>query len=294
MFGLARQRPFPALSWRSLQQLARTQVTRTDGYQTGEAVFFLSDPFSEYFQPEAGLAALRMLAAAGCQVQILPVIGSGRTLISKGFLEPACRQARRLVETITNLDPTGQIPIVGVEPSEIASLRDEYLDLLPGDERCKGMAERAFMIDEFMIRPGPSGKVRLLEVTKRLSENIPVDPQSKQVLLHGHCYQKAQPPTPDGFPTGVPATVAFLEALGLQVKQVNSGCCGMAGAFGYEKEHYEISQQIAEQVLLPAVRKAGKDEWITASGVSCQAQIEDGTGRAAFHPIIIACHRLGL
>jgi Fe-S oxidoreductase len=109
----------------------------------------------------------------------------------------------------------------------------------------------------------------------------------QNVLLHGHCYQKAQPPAADGFPTGVSATVAMLEAAGYQVQVIDSGCCGMAGAFGYEAEHYALSMQIGELSLLPAVRAAPDEIIIAASGISCQSQIEDGTTRAAKHPVTL-------
>lgn len=108
-----------------------------------------------------------------------------------------------------------------------------------------------------------------------------------KVLLHGHCYQKAQPPAEDGYPTGVPATVAMLQALGYQVEVVDSGCCGMAGAFGYETEHYDLSVKVGELSLFPAVRKSDPEVVVAAAGTSCRSQIKDGTAREAVHPVCL-------
>jgi Fe-S oxidoreductase len=106
-------------------------------------------------------------------------------------------------------------------------------------------------------------------------------------LLHGHCYQKAQPPAGDGFPTGVPATVAMLKALGYDVELIDAGCCGMAGAFGYEAEHYDLSARVGELALFPAIRKSGAGALIAAAGTSCRSQILDGTARQAVHPVCL-------
>jgi Fe-S oxidoreductase len=286
-FGLAHQRPFPQLAGKSLhRQFSKgNSISRQP---SGERVLLLSDAFNEFFFPHVGLAAVRALHAVGCQVQVLPVIGAGRTLISKGFLEPARRHASRLVNAINRLDPAGESWIVGLEPSELYTLRDEYLDLLPADNRVKSIAEHTLMIDEFLIRPGPDGKPRI----EKLASLHPGSPngsfrEPQKVLLHGHCYQKAQPPAADGFRTGVSATVAMLSAAGFQVEVIDSGCCGMAGAFGYEREHYDLSIKIAELALLPAVRNAEEKVIIAACGVSCQAQIEDGAGRKTVHPILL-------
>ncbi len=169
-----------------------------------------------------------------------------------------------------------------MEPSEIYTLRDEYLDLLPGDPHAKKLAERAYMIDEFLIRPGADGKLRLEYAVKEANTERPAH---RSILLHGHCYQKAQPPAADGFPNGVAATVKMLELAGYTVKVIDSGCCGVAGAFGYEAEHYKLSVQVGELMLLPAVRATPPGTIVAASGVSCQAQIEDGAGVHPTHPI---------
>lgn len=281
LLGIARQRSLPGLSRRSLRGLWAAEQTRLPQRPVQEQVLFLSDPFSEYFHPAAGLAALRLLHAAGCQAQILPVIGSGRTLISKGFLKAARRQAEQVFQAIQALDPAGRLAVIGVEPSEILTLRDEYLDFFPGQAAYESLAERAWMIDEFLLRPGPDGAPRLLRIDEHHRRKMPTE----KVLLHGHCYQKAQPPAPDGLPGGVGATVRLLQAWGYPVETIEAGCCGMAGAFGYEHEHYALSQQVAELSLLPAIRQAGPGCLVATPGVSCQAQIKDFTNQIVFHPI---------
>jgi Fe-S oxidoreductase len=289
--GLAAQRRLP--------RFAKVNRGEVRGDSERPAVFFLRDVFNHYFYPETERAALRVLEAVGCRVEILPVLGAGRTLISKGFLEAARHHARRLLDVIVRLDPQGEIPVVGLEPSEIYTLRDEVLDLLPGNEGAKKLAERAWMIDEFLVRPGADGLMLIAAIANssarpsndsKLSVRQPPSaagqPRAK-ILLHGHCYQKARPPAADGYPIGVAATIAMLEAVGCQVSLIEAGCCGMAGAFGYEAEHYELSMKIGELALFPAVRVAGEEVIVAASGVSCQCQIEEGARKKAMHPICL-------
>jgi FAD/FMN-containing dehydrogenase/Fe-S oxidoreductase len=293
LIGLSRHRKLPALSGQSLSQMIAAR--RLDGVilhqtsavtliDTSEQCLFLSDPFTEYFQPEIGLAALEVLRRMDCRVFVLPVVGAGRTLISKGFIQPARRQATRLVQAVDRLDPGGKLPIIGVEPSEIYTLRDEYLDLLPDHQRSEQIARRAFMIDEYLVRPAKDNPPRIL----RIATSRPT--RRRKVYLHGHCYQKTQPPAADGYPNGVAATAQMLESVGYEVSVIDSGCCGMAGAFGYEADHFDVSMKIGELALFPAVRSAIQEDGqalIAASGVSCQTQIEDGTGRKPLHPIML-------
>jgi hypothetical protein len=136
------------------------------------------------------------------------------------------------------------------------------------------------MIDEFLLRPGTDGASRL----SRLILQNGNDNMRTNVLLHGHCYQKAQPPAKDGYPIGVAATAVMLESVGYTVTTIDDGCCGMAGAFGYETEHYSLSVQVGELSLIPAINRS-KTSIVAAAGISCKSQIEDGTGRPAVHPI---------
>jgi hypothetical protein len=219
-------------------------------------------------------------------VRIIPVIGAGRTLISKGFLSSAKAHGIDLVNSIIDLDPFGIYPIIGIEPSEIYTLRDELPDLLPDDEQVLRIKKRALMIDEFLVRPDNHGKLRINQL---IDDKSKFGEKHENVFLHGHCYQKAQPPAEDNFPTGIEATIYMLEKAGYQVHLIDDGCCGMAGGFGYESDHYNLSMDIGEIALFPAVRQAlasfGDQVIIAAAGVSCQSQIEDGTTVKAIHPI---------
>lgn len=286
-FGLTTQRRLPAFAGRPFR--ARVKPVIDHPPKSGaEPVLFLVDAFTEYFHTETGVAAVRVLQSAGCEVRILPVSGAGRTLISKGFLEAGRAHAKKLVDAIRKMDPQGEMAIVGVEPSEIMCLRDEYQDLLPGDAYVRGLAERSWMVDEFLIRENRSGDIRIaVYFQAKGSSGDQAVARGKTVYLHGHCYQKAGAPAADGFPTGVQATVGMLRFAGYQVELIDAGCCGMAGAFGYEAEHYELSMKVGEMQLFPAVRQASPEAIIAASGVSCQAQIEDGAKRAAVHPICL-------
>jgi len=278
ILGLAPRRQLPLL------RKASGDSRISEGLSgAGEQVLLLSDPFSDNFYPELRAAALRVLARAGCKVHLLPVCGAGRTYISKGFLRRAKAHAARLVATIARLDPEGRVPVIGIEPSELLTLSDEYLDFFPGDPQVRALAERSFTLAEFLLRPGPSGESRLA----RLKARRKPPGGAVNVLLHGHCYQKAQPPAADGYPVGEEATAQLLRELGCQVERVEAGCCGMAGAFGYEAEHYDLSMQIGELALFPAVRAAHETTRVVAPGVSCRTQIVDGSGRQAIHPVIL-------
>ncbi len=277
IFGLSAKRSLPAFQHRGNLQVAAPQLAD---------VFFFRDPFIELFYSEIAQAAIKVLEASGCKVAVLPIVGAGRTLISKGLLPQAKEHARRVLQTIEAWDPQRRVPVVGIEPSEIYTLKDEYLDLLPGEEGAAALAKRSYMLDEFLLRSGPNRFSYLEKLRAALSK-----PENKSVLLHGHCYQKAQPPADDGIASGAQATAALLTALGFEVETVDSGCCGMAGSFGYEAEHYDLSMQIGEMVLFPAVRAAAKQQ-IVAAGVSCRAQIASGTGREAQHPVSLIASNL--
>lgn len=298
--GLASRRQFPQFNriskWNECSALREGESQQDQKHKQIDCLF-LTDTFSHYFHPETEICAKRALEAAGLQVQVLPIIGAGRTLISKGFLDAARKHASRLLGVNYEIDPQGKLPVIGVEPSEIYTLRDEYLDFFPGEERVAALAKRAWMVDEFLIRPNDEGKPRIttiIESYEMISSNANITPELqkpyKRVLLHGHCYQKAQPPAADGYPIGVAATVAMLNATGFQVEVIEAGCCGMAGAFGYEADHYDISMNLGEMNLFPAVRQAKEDVIIAAVGTSCRSHIKDGTQRNVVHPITLLCN----
>jgi FAD/FMN-containing dehydrogenase/Fe-S oxidoreductase len=287
VFRLAKNRELPKFAPNHL-----SFVGAHSSSDTSETIILLRDTFTHFFEPEIEQAVSKVLAACGIEVKVLPYYGAGRTLISKGFIEPARRHAKRILEVMRTLDPDGKLPILGIEPSELYTLRDEFLDLLPEHrDEVEALGARAWLVDEFLVRP--SGNTNELRITNIL-DNLQYY-QHPKILLHGHCYQKAQPPAPDGFPIGQGASAELLRAVGYEVEIIPSGCCGMAGAFGYEAEHYDVSMQVGELTLLPYIRKAGVGEreiGVSAPGTSCRAQIADGANVQAQHPIVLTANRL--
>ena len=282
LLGITDQRPLPRYG-----RAARRTGSNLD--KANESCLYLRDSFSHFFEPEIEQAALEVLAACGVSTRLLPGLGAGRTLLSKGFLVGAKRRAAAVLDAIHRLDPSSRMPIVGVEPSEIYTLRDEFIDLLPARrDEAQALAGRAFMLDEYLIRRGNDGEKRIMRVVSNSHENIPsrVNPR---LALHGHCYQKTQPPAQDLEPVGQAATVEFLRTLGHVVEVIPSGCCGMSGAFGYEADHYDLSVRVGELALLPAAREFGRRHFtLVAAGFSCRSQISDQGGLHAVHPIVLA------
>lgn len=281
-FGITEHRPLP--------RFGRAGFKPPVSLSPVERVILLPDTFTRYFEPEIESAALRVLSALNITPLPLPILGAGRTLLSKGFLDPARRHAENLLNEIHRLDPQGKLPVIGLEPSELYTLRDELRDLLPARRpEADSLASRAFLIDEYLIRPSAeSSSPRIAALNHRITES-----PNQKIVLHGHCYQKAQPPAADGYPVGQEATAALLRAIGHDVEIIPSGCCGMAGAFGYEAEHYDVSQKVGELVLLPAARQAKIDgKQVVAVGTSCRSQIQDGTQISALHPIQLVLESL--
>lgn len=278
--GIAPQRDLP---------LPRRPVrTRLRPSRSREQVLFLPDVFTRFFEPEIEQAALGLLAACGIEVIPLPVYGGGRTLLSKSFISAARAHGEKLLDAVQRLDPQGRLPLVGIEPSEVYVIHDELGDLLPERrEEVRALAARSWLVEEFLLRG--EGEPR----AARLQALLDADAPTETVHLHGHCHQKARPPAADGLPVGQAADAALLERLGYTVEVIPSGCCGMAGAFGYEREHYHLSQQVGELVLFPYLRQHAQGS-VAAPGASCRAQIADGVGRAADHPLVLAWRRLKL
>jgi Fe-S oxidoreductase len=219
-----------------------------------------------------GKATVRVLEAAGFTVRLVHRrVCCGRPFISKGQLESAREQAQRNVELLAPYAERG-VPIVGCEPSCILTFRDEYLDLLD-DPRAQQVAQQSYLIEEFLVKLSEEGKLNL-----RFRET------PDKVLVHGHCHQKAQ--------VGSAPMMKLLRLAGCEASEVDSGCCGMAGSFGFEAEHYDVSMQIGGLRLFPAVNAAGVEVTICAPGVSCRQQIEHATGRPVKHPIEVVAERL--
>jgi Fe-S oxidoreductase len=231
-------------------------------------VVFLADSFTSYTEPGIGRAAIELLEAAGWKVRLTSDVCCGRPAISKGLLGQARTTAEMLVERLAPLAQRG-IPIVGCEPSCVLTLADEHVRLLPDDPRTAAVARQTRLVDELLVDALDDGAVRL---------NPGASVCGRRILLHTHCHQKAS--------IGANATVDLLERLpGSQVQELDAGCCGMAGSFGFEREHYDLSMQIGAMRLFPAVSSSEEDTLISATGVSCRQQIAHGTGRRAYHPV---------
>jgi Fe-S oxidoreductase len=231
-------------------------------------VVMLADSFTTFTEPGVGIAAVELLEMAGWQVDLIGDRCCGRAAISKGRLDEAARQAEAMTARLVGLARQG-VAIVGVEPSCILTLAEEHLALQPDSEDAKVVAGQVRLVDELILEAIDGGHLRL-------------DPGSamagRRILFHGHCHQKAL--------AGTAATVQLLSRIpGATVVELDAGCCGMAGSFGFEAEHYDLSMQIGGMRLFPAVDAEDGDTLIAATGVSCRQQIAHGTKRDASHPV---------
>jgi FAD/FMN-containing dehydrogenase/Fe-S oxidoreductase len=265
VLGLSAKRSLPR--WRGDPFLGGQRAPGEGG--AGEVVLF-ADTFNNSFEPDNLRAALRVLEAAGYTVHLARApegdrpLCCGRTFLASGLVDEAKAEALRTLAALKPYVERG-IPIIGLEPSCILGLRDEFLSMLPGEDASK-LATQAMLFEEFLAREHAAGRLDLK--LKALPE--------KQALLHGHCHQKAF--------AAMPAVERVLKLVpGLEVKTVESSCCGMAGSFGFEASHYDVSMKMAEASLLPAVRKAAADTLVVADGTSCRHQIHDGAAREAVH-----------
>ncbi|MGA8655235.1 MAG: FAD-linked oxidase C-terminal domain-containing protein [Chthoniobacterales bacterium] len=265
--GFAPHRSIPELYSTTLRRWHRVHANRCDSFPNGR-VFLFCDEFTNYHDAKTGIKAVQLLNRLGYEVVIPNHVDSGRAQISKGLLREARQLAIRNVELLKDTI-TADTPMVGVEPSAILGFRDEVPDLVPAHlvEPAKTLAKHALLIDEFISREAGRDRIRPEAFTQ----------EARKIKLHGHCHQKSL--------ASLTPTVKALELpINYKVQLIPSGCCGMAGSFGYEKEHYELSMQIGELVLFPAVRSTPADTIIAAAGTSCRHQIKDGTGRLAQHP----------
>jgi Fe-S oxidoreductase len=263
VIGIAPQRRLPVFAETSFKAWFRTRGPRHAGSTSrgpSPRVVLWPDTFNNYLHPEALQAAVEVLAAAGYQV-VVPEqsLCCGRPLYDHGMLELAKRLLRQVLNTLEPEIIAGT-PIVGLEPSCVAVFRDELTNLFPHDENAKRLKKQCFVLSEFLEREGWQG---------------PASPLQRKAVVHLHCHHKAIMCTE--------ALEAVLGKLGLDYTVLDAGCCGMAGAFGFEKEHYDVSIKSGERVLLPAVRSASKDTLIIADGFSCREQIAQTTHRRALH-----------
>jgi FAD/FMN-containing dehydrogenase/Fe-S oxidoreductase len=269
--GFAPARSLPHLHTTTLAAWhARHANPRSLDYANGRVHLFC-DEFTNYNDAAIGIKAVQLLNRLGYEVVIPRHVESGRAHFSKGLVREAQKLATRNVELLQHVI-TPAAPLIGLEPSAILGFRDEYPDLVPASlqRASKHLAVHALLIDEFIAREADAGRIRSAAFRS----------ETRNIKLHGHCHQKAL--------SSLTPTVKMLELpAGHRVQVIPSGCCGMAGSFGYESEHFSVSQQIGELVLFPAVRSASSDTLIAAPGTSCRHQIKDGTDRVALHPVEI-------
>ena len=234
-------------------------------------VYFFFDEFTNFNDVEIGIKAIKLLTRLGYEVDYIEHVDSGRAHLSKGLILEAQKLAKENV-AIFRTWINNDVPLIGIEPSAILSFRDEYLRLVDKVDipAAKKLAQNCFIIDEFIAKEIQKGKITSKQFTKT----------TKHIKLHGHCHQKAL--------SSVDSSVQLMSLPeNYHVENIPSGCCGMAGSFGYEKEHFDVSMQIGELVLFPAVRNADTETIIAAPGTSCRHQIKDGTKKQALHPVEI-------
>jgi FAD/FMN-containing dehydrogenase/Fe-S oxidoreductase len=270
IIGFARDRSMPHLSVVSWKKWITHEFKPTTK-DSARAVYLFVDELLNYNEAEIGITTIKLLDKLGYEIRFLKHFDSGRSFLSKGMLEEARELAKKNVALFKD-HITKDTPLIGVEPSAILTFRDEYPDLLRGEEKqfALNIARHTLMIEEFLSKELDAGKIDL-NLFKQ---------EGSLIKLHGHCQQKAL--------SSLTHAKKILTKMGNnQVHMIPSGCCGMAGSFGYEKEHYDLSMQIGELVLFPTVRKQPDDVIIAAAGTSCRHQIKDGTGRKALHPVDI-------
>jgi FAD/FMN-containing dehydrogenase/Fe-S oxidoreductase len=267
VLGFARERSLPRLPGTTLRRWWRRRGGNAGSGRLGRVHFF-ADEFTDTLDAGIGIKAVELLERLGWEVVIPEHVDSGRAEFSKGLVREARDLAARNVELLAGVVSAAE-PLVGVEPSAILSFRDEYPDLVPEPlaEQAKKLANGVLLLDEFLARAAAAGRIGPEAFTD----------DARRVLVHGHCHQKAL--------SSLDHTVTMLSLpRHYAVETIPSGCCGMAGSFGYEREHYGVSMKIGELVLFPAVRAAPTDTLLAAPGTSCRHQIADGTGRRALHP----------
>ncbi len=244
-------------------------LERVKQKSSNKTVYLFNDEFTNYYDAEVGKDAVTVLEKLGYEVKYTNHEESGRSHISKGFLNEAKELANKNVTIFKDLI-TEETPLVGIEPSAILTFRDEYIRLADDKPSAKEISKNTFTIEEFLAKEHQKENIDTSVFTNN----------SKELKIHGHCHQKALSSTHSSF------TILNIPK-NYKVTIMNTGCCGMAGSFGYEKEHYKVSMQVGEDTLFPKIRSCSPETEIAAAGTSCRHQIFDGTKRLAKHPITI-------
>ncbi|HPT21287.1 MAG TPA: FAD-linked oxidase C-terminal domain-containing protein [Bacteroidales bacterium] len=274
--GFASKRSIPLLYKTTLKKWIRKNLNAINPKNpTGRICLFI-DEFTNYNDTEIGIGVIKLLTRLNYEIVVADHNISARTFISKGLIKKAKSTIRKNINTFSGII-NEDLPLIGIEPSAILGFRDEYPELAGDDlrESAEKIAKNAYLVDEFIVREFNSGRI-----TRELFTS-----EKANILLHAHCQQKA-----------IASSASTIEMLSIpsnySVTEIPSGCCGMAGSFGYEKEHFEISNKIGELVLFPEIRKSESATIIAAPGTSCRHQIKDGTGRIALHPAIVLYNAL--
>ncbi len=271
---ITEKRPFPVYAGKYVNRYAGIQVKKYEG----KTVIFLSDVFSRYLEPEVEQSALAILRAAGYEVKILPIIGAGAALLSKGFINAARAHAKKILDAINAQDAGLNLPIVGCEPPEVYCLKHEYSALFPERRaEVESITRRVWLMDEFILRNVEFDNLFVKTITLQ-----------NKIIFQPHCHQRAEGFASDGKPSGTAATVEVLRSCGFDVDIIDAGCCGMAGTFGYDAEHYELSMQVGELRLFPQLRKIDESKTrIVSTGAACRMQIQQGAQKTAEHPLVL-------
>ena len=265
---VAPERSLPPVSKRTLRARFK-KLKAFNPKQPIKTVYLFADEFTNYLDAQIGEDAVILLQRLNYEVRIVAHAESGRSFISKGFLKEARKAAQKNITIFKELIDE-EHPLVGIEPSAILGFRDEYIRLAKDIEEAQILAKNTFTIEEFLSAEIKAERIKAASFTT----------EAQRLKIHGHCHQKSL--------SGIEHTFAILNLpVNYTPTIIPSGCCGMAGSFGYEKEHYALSMQIGEQTLFPAVRRASEDTLIAAPGTSCRHQIKDGTQRQAQHPVTI-------
>lgn len=267
--GFAVERSMPTLYKTTLKKWHSGWSREKERTGKSRKVFLFCDEFTNYNDTLIGIKAIQLLDKLGYEVLIPEHSESGRAWLSKGLLRQAKKIANKNIRSLYPLI-NADTPLLGIEPSAILTFRDEYIDLADDDqyENAKALSKHVYLVDEFIASEIKKGHITAQSFTK----------EKRHVKLHGHCQQKA-------LSSVDPSQQLLSLPENYSVEVIPSGCCGMAGSFGYEKEHYDLSMKVGELVLLPAVRNATDDTIIAAPGTSCRHQIKDGTGKKAKHPV---------
>jgi FAD/FMN-containing dehydrogenase/Fe-S oxidoreductase len=274
--GFASKRSIPLLYRTTLRKWMNRNLHKINPENPTGTVCLFTDEFTNYNDTEIGIAAVKLLTALNYKVVAPQHKESARTFLSKGLVRTAMKKIQSNIDLLSPVI-NEKMPLVGIEPSAILGFRDEYPELARADQKSAAaeIAANSFMLDEFIVREFKAGRIDRSLFTE--------EPSS--VVVHAHCQQKA-----------IASSASTIEMLSIPrnyaVKEIPSGCCGMAGSFGYEKEHFDLSNKIGELVLFPEVRKTSPGTMIAAPGTSCRHHIKDGTGRSAVHPAVIMYNAL--